>query len=249
MFDGGLSSNYCPSDVFITHLHTDHIANYPWHFDTGVKSGTNFYVPQLTGPRLKNFLEAAHPYQGDNSYIGQESKLTDDYNIIEVEDKKNLEIEIKGKKFILDVIRCYHTVRCTSYGLIEIKKKLKKEYLGLKGQDIKALKYSGVEITESIFNPFFLYIGDTGKEILEHEKDRIVKYSTIMIECTFLDNDELLRADETKHMHWNFLEQIVKDLPQTTFILYHFSSRYKRGYINEYFKKVNLPNIIVWNSN
>jgi len=247
MFDGGLSSNYEPTHVFVTHLHTDHIASCPWHFNPGDKKDVKFYVPQHTGLRLQNFLEASHPYKGYNNLLNQESGLTGAFSIIEVEDTKNLEIEIKGGKYILEIIRCYHTVRCTSYGLSEIKKKLKQEYLGLKGPEIKKLKDDGVEITDTLLKPFFLYIGDTSKEILLD--DRLKKYSTIMIECTFLEESEKERADETKHMHWDHLSQYVQENQSITFILYHFSSRYKREYINDFFVNVNLPNVVVWNSN
>lgn len=164
MFDGGLSSNYVPDHVFITHLHTDHIASCPWHFDPGdTKRNVKFYVPLNTGLLLKNFLEASHPYKGHNSLINQQSTLNGAFSIIEVEDGKNLEIEIKGSKYILEIIRCYHTVMCTSYGLSEIKKKLKQEYSGLKGAEIKKLKDEGIEITDTLIKPFFLYVGDTFK--------------------------------------------------------------------------------------
>lgn len=247
MFDGGLSSNYAPTHLFITHLHTDHIANCPWHFVPEDNKDVKFYVPQHTGARLQNMLEACHPYRGLNSLINQESRIHGSYSVIEVEDTKNIEVEIKGTKYILEIIRCYHTVRCTSYGLIETKKKLKKEYLGLKGEEIKKLRDDGVNINEFIEKPFFLYVGDTDKDILLDT--RLEKYSTIMIECTFIDDEEEERAIETKHMHWKHLEKYVIDHPNITFILYHFSSRYKREYIDEYFKKIDLENVIVWNSN
>lgn len=247
MFDGGLSSNYSPSHVFITHLHTDHIANVPWHFVPGEPRNVQIYVPQFTAVRMKPFLEASHPYQGQNDALGEKSQNHDAYKIIEVEDKINVPIEIKGKKHILEIIRCYHTVRCTSYGLIEIKTKLKQEYLGLKGAEIKELRQQGVELTEQILKPYFLYIGDTSKEILKDE--RLKKYSTIMIECTFIDDEEEERATLTEHMHWKHLEQYVIDNPNINFILYHFSSRYKRDHIDDFFNKINLSNVIVWNSN
>lgn len=248
MFDGGLSSNYLPSHVFVTHLHTDHIANCPWHFNPGnIEINTKFYTPQHTGIRLHKFLEASHPYQGEITEINQQSQLDGTFSVIEVEDGKNIEIEIKGNKYILEIIRCYHTVRCTSYGLIQIKKKLRQEYLGLKGAEIKKLKEGGIEITENVLSPCFLYIGDTGKEILLDS--RLLKYSTIMIECTFLENTEIERADETKHMHWQTLKPYILTNSNITFILYHFSSRYKREFINNFFLKENISNVVIWNSN
>lgn len=247
MFDGGVTSNYSPTHVFITHLHTDHIANCPWHFDPGSNKNVNFYVPEHTGLRLKNFLESAHPYVGDNNLINQKSNLNEAYNITEVVDGKPLEIILKGKKYLLEIIRCYHTVRCTSYGIINTKHKLKPEYINKNAQELKELKNSGINITDETSDYFFLFIGDTGQEILLDK--RLEKYTTIMIECTFLEDSELENAELTKHIHWKNLKQYVLDHPNITFILYHFSSRYKRDFINHFFENENIDNLVIWNNN
>lgn len=245
MFDAGLSSNYSPTMLFITHLHTDHIANTSYHFNPADKKDLKIYVPFGCKQKMENFVEAGHPYEGNYTNTGFDGA----YSVIEVKPKEQYKINIKGKDYILETIQCYHTVRCIGYGLIEIKKKLKKEYLSLKGNEIKKLKEDGIEINEFIENPFFLYIGDTSKEVLETQSNEIKKYSTVMIECTFLADDDEENADRTKHIHWNHLKDFVINNSDVTFILYHFSSRYKREYINEYFKNLNLPNVVVWNSN
>lgn len=252
MFDAGLSSNFTPSHIFVTHLHTDHTANCPWHINLNPGqiapgSETLIYVPQFAGKKLEKFIEASHPFQAADPETGKESELTNKYKIIEVVDRNNFDLVIKGTKYVIEIIRCYHSVRCTSYGLIETKRKLKQEYIGMKGQEIKALKDSGVDIYTELQIPFFLYVGDTSAEILGDE--RLLKYSNIMIECSFLDTDEEERAIETKHIHWNHLEKYVRDNPNITFILYHFSQRYKREFINDFFAKLALPNVIVWNCN
>lgn len=247
MFDGGLSSNFAPSHLFITHAHTDHIANCPWHFNPGDTNTVQFYVPASVGLRMQNFLEASHPYSGSNLLIGQSSMITNVYNITEVSSNSILNITIKGKKYLVEIIECDHTVPCVGFGFSEIKTKLKEEYLELKGNEIKELREKGVEITQNIIMPMFVYLGDTGKKILSDPK--IEKYQTIMIECTFLEDSEIERADETKHMHWISLKPYVIAHPQNTFILYHFSSRYRREFIRDFFKNENIPNVIIWNSN
>ncbi len=92
--------------------------------------------------------------------------------------------------------------------------------------------------------PFLLYLGDTNKDILLDE--RIKKYKTIMIECTFILDDELEQADKTYHMHWKHLEDYVKENQDITFILYHFSQRYKKKELVEFFEKVGYKNIVPW---
>jgi len=93
-----------------------------------------------------------------------------------------------------------------------------------------------------------LFLGDTSKIVLENEN--IYKYKTIMIECTFILDEELEQADITQHMHWNYLKPYVEKYPDITFVLFHFSQRYKRTEIESFFEiqKVdnNLNNIITW---
>lgn len=245
MFDAGLSSNYSPSTIFITHLHTDHIANTSYHFNPADKKNLQVYVPKNLKKQMELFIEAGHPYEGDFTSAG----LDGAYTVLEVEPKQKFPIKIKEKQYFLEIFECFHTVKCVGYGLIDIKKKLKKEYLGLKGQEIKKLREKGFEINETVEMPFFLYIGDTSKEVLLNQQEQIKKYQTVMIECTFINDEDESRANLTKHIHWNHISNFINENPTIIFILYHFSSKYKREYINEFFKKLNLLNVVVWNSN
>ena len=128
--------------------------------------------------------------------------------------------------------------------------KLKEEYLGLNGKEIVELKKKGININKIVDNPFLCFLGDTDKTVLLDET--LYKYKTIMVECTFLpigvDND-IPQADKTKHIHWNYLEPTINAHPENFFILYHFSQRYTRDEISNFFQGVNLPNVFVWISN
>ena len=67
-----------------------------------------------------------------------------------------------------------------------------------------------------------------------------------MIECSFIYPDDLQHSIEKKHIHWSLIESYVKSYPEITFILTHFSPRYKETEIKDFFNKLNLPNIILW---
>lgn len=247
MFDGGCSSNYSPSHLFITHLHTDHIANCPYHFNPGDKKDIQIYVPADTASKMENFLKFGHPYHDESGELEPDEFGRKCFSVVEVSDGMIFTADIKGNPYQVEGIASDHTVTCISYGLSSIKQKLKPEFSQLKGKEIKELKDSGVAITQEVVTPFFLYIGDTSAEILKD--NRIEKYSTIMIECTFIDDAEEDRARQTKHIHWNHLEPYVKEHPNNVFILYHFSSRYRREFIDKFFEEKGLPNVIIWNCN
>jgi ribonuclease BN (tRNA processing enzyme) len=77
----------------------------------------------------------------------------------------------------------------------------------------------------------------------------ILEYDVIMIECTFFMPDELENATKTQHVHWDHLKKYVVDNPNTTFMLFHFSQRYRDEEINQFFQAEidgGLKNLFVW---
>jgi hypothetical protein len=42
------------------------------------------------------------------------------------------------------------------------------------------------------------------------------------------------------------LEVYIRDNPNITFVLYHFSQRYKKKELIEFFSKIDLKNIVPW---
>ena len=242
MLDAGLSSNYSPDHIFITHTHTDHCANLPYNLyaiNDSKSEKMKIYVPDGCFEKTDCLIKSVHTLNEDE-YNGN-------YEIVSVTPNFTIEIEIKGKKFIVEIIECDHTVKTVGYGFIETKKKLKTEYIGKSSKEIVELKKMGIDINYVEQNYNLLYLGDTSCKILENSK--LEKYSTIMIECTFLEDEDIERANITKHMHWKQLEQYVKNHPDITFILYHFSSKYKRNFIDNYFSEKKISNVEIWNSN
>jgi len=160
------------------------------------------------------------------------------------------------------IIKCSHTVPCIGYGLINVRKKLRAEYIGLPANELTNMKFDKdnktIDIYEIVEHHMFCFLGDTNDEVLyepinKDEKKTIVKreynkelekYKTIIIECTFLYSEHLQNAIADGHMHWSKLEQFIKDHPNIKFILIHFSKRYNNSEIIDFFSKVNLKNIV-----
>lgn len=128
-------------------------------------------------------------------------------------------------------------------------KKLKKEYTGLKGVELKKLRESGVDITASHAAPVFAFLGDTTAATLTAEpqwlKDEI---PVVITECSFLYEEHRAQAVKTKHTIWADLEPVVRKWPKTTFVLMHFSLRYSDKDIRRYFADMRDPpsNIVIW---
>jgi ribonuclease Z len=269
MLDAGLSANISPEYIMITHCHSDHCANIPYHLYTCHKKIAIFSPPE-SFMRINNYIKAAYLMSAD---IDDEDLLdvTKIYDMIpayegdteiligeKVEQYKDENGDLLtrykgGKPMKVEIIKCDHSVPCVGYGLIESRIKLKPEYEHIQGKELGALKKSGVDINYKVDFPFFCYLGDTSHEVLKDS--RLEKYSTLMIECTFIYPEDHDNAILTKHMHWEYLKPYVLSHPKMNFVLYHFSQRYKPEQIKEFFdnefydkeqKILLIPNVKVW---
>jgi ribonuclease Z len=244
MLDGGLSSHYAPLYIFITHAHSDHIASLPFHLYSGTpERKVQIYVPEQSSHNLailiKSVLNVNDGYQ--NPEFAEMS--TRYYDIIPLKPNK-FELFINNKKFMIEVIECFHGIPCLGYGFCEVRNKLKEEYAHSSGKEIGILRKQGVSVSYESEYPFLCFLGDTSPQILHDVK--IEKYKNLMIECTFIEDEDIEQAIKTHHMHWIWLKPYILSHPNILFILYHFSKRYKRSYLEEFFKKESLDNIIAW---
>ena len=96
------------------------------------------------------------------------------------------------------------------------------------------MRKQGVEVTYETKLNEFVFLGDTTHHVFELEPN-ILNYKTVICECTFLTEDDLSHAEEKKHMNWINLRPIIKSNPEVTFVLTHFSRKYKKEFVDEFF--------------
>ena len=246
-FDAGLSCPYKIEHLFLTHGHCDHSASI--FFYTLIADNISIYAPEEIAGILQRKIDT--DYELTEGCVKDEAKNKSRYKIIPVSNNTPIITKIKGEQTRVEFIKCKHSVPCYGYGLSDIKKRRKEEFKDLIGDDVRITvereKKEGRTIMEEYDEPFFLFLGDTNITVFEDE--RVLKYSIIMVECSFIKDDELQQAIDTDHIHWSQLESIVKDNPNIKFILYHFSLRYKAEEIKDFFNKVSYDNVYPWISN
>lgn len=248
MLDAGLSANLSAEVICVTHCHSDHCANLPYHLYS-IAEGKKVPVltPAASYTRILGYIKAAFAMSLDNDNDEEVMQHISSFVDVIPTHPGRMDLEhLPGKSITVEVIPCFHTVPSIGFGFIEKRKKLLETYANLPGKELAALKKQGININYEIEFPFFLYLGDTSRQILETE--RIYAYSTIMIECTFILEEEIQQAEMTQHMHWNDLMPVIRSHPENFFILYHFSQRYKPNEIQEFFAKVasDIPNMYAW---
>jgi len=157
--------------------------------------------------------------------------------------------------YFVEVFECLHAVPCVGYAIYNIRKKLKKEYVGLPPKELGVLRKEGKELSEEIKTPIFCYVGDTSIKVFE-KNPKILQFPVVIVECTFLYDEKGIqeRCERDGHIVWSQLEKIVVENKNVTFVLIHFSCRYTEDEVNKFFinlttrteNPLDLKNVVVF---
>lgn len=244
VLDAGWIAEFIPDHIFVTHCHRDHCRGLPdMLMELGsarqnIERHIDVYVPISTRDAIENMVITDINTSKNNP---KHTKAHKKYTIHGVQARDVLELTIKKTKFEVKVFWCDHTVPTRGFGFTRVTQALKDEYVGMEGRELGQLKRDGIDITEDRFTHQFIYLGDTSIKVFEDEE--IFKYPVIIVECTFLEDDDLKELKKSKHIHWNHLKEVVKDHPDNTFILYHFSQRYSASDVTRFF--ANKPDNVI----
>ena len=249
-FDAGVHGYYSCDHIFITHGHGDHIQAL-----NGILKSQNqerskkpmpIYCPNDITKMLSKYVEAYFQVNANNPYLKCHKIIA--MKGVNIGDR--IPLKIKNHNYIIDAFECAHSVPTLGYGISESREKLLDELKGKPQTDIVALKKTGVAITKTIEVPLVCYLGDTTHEVFEIKSNgKIFNYPNIIVECSFLEKDELIEAQKCKHMHWDNLKPIIERHPDCHFILIHFSLRYMDSDIEKFFNGKLMKNMTVWTDN
>lgn len=227
MFDAGVRTSNTPNHIFITHCHADHFFDLPIIL-AGICKKTNIYSP-IDESTVDNFIRSSFTLINNGNF------RIPPYQINKVFPSQIIKFSENKRDYQIEVFKCYHRVPSNGYGLSEIKKKLKSEFVGKNGKEIVELKKAGIEICDLVEDNVFAYLTDTTPKVFNNEN--IFKYRTIMVECTILTEDGKESAKKHMHTYWGDLLPIIKSHPNNHFILIHISTRYNQEEIIEFFNK------------
>lgn len=239
MLDAGLQSPYNPEHIFITHTHSDHIEKLA-QIITGVTIVPNIYIPKGTIEFVQNYLNSVSRMTTMNKYVVASC------NLIECESGDIFELKFNGKDFQVKVFETKHRITSVGFAFSEYKKVLKPEYIGLPSAEFGKMAREGIEFSEYKPVEQLIYTGDTENDIFDNDEIDWGKYSVIITESTFIQelSDKLdHKINVVEHgadKGHNYLEAILNTANQysdTQFILCHWSTRYKKEDLIEYFNE------------
>ncbi|KAG7587048.1 Metallo-beta-lactamase [Arabidopsis thaliana x Arabidopsis arenosa] len=179
--------------LFISHSHMDHIGGLPMYVATRglykMKPPT-IIVPKSIKETVESLFEVHRKLDS--------SELKHNLVGLDIGEEFIIRKDLKVKAF-----KTYHVIQSQGYVVYSTKHKLKQEYIGLSGNEIKNLKASGVEITDSITTPEVAFTGDTTADFVVDESNAdALKAKVLVMESTFLDDSvSVEHARDYGHIH------------------------------------------------
>jgi len=216
--------------ILLTHGHMDHAAGIAYYLSQrnfcGQSPGTIVAPRNLLEP-IRDVIDAWSRLDG-NKVPG---------NLVGV--KPGDEYQIKPNLFAR-AFPTKHTRGSVGYCIIEKRKKLKPEYLGLPSPQIVQLKKQGIEIDYPLELPIVTYLGDT--QYVDFSQLKYIVDSKILIaECTFYEGEHSGRAEAGRHMHIDEFAALLKRLNNEHIIITHITQRTPMREIRKILKQTLPP--------
>ncbi|KAM6569747.1 hypothetical protein CsatB_017732 [Cannabis sativa] len=204
--------------VFISHAHMDHIGGLPMYVATrglySMKPPTIF-VPKCIKEDVEQLFNIHRKMD--------QSELKHNLIGLDVGEEVNVRRDLRVRAF-----RTYHGIPSQGYIVYSLKQKLKKEHVGLSANEIKTLKSSGVEITNTVREPLVAFTGDTTSDfIVDDNNVDVLKARILVMESTFIDDSvSVAHARDYGHTHLAEIISHAEKFENKAILLIHFSARY-----------------------
>lgn len=205
--------------VLLSHGHMDHAAGVAYWFSQrdflGITGGEMLAAKSLVKP-LENMMAAVSVVEGHPS----------PYQFVGMTDGQDYEIR---RGLIARAFATKHVSSSLGYTVIDVRQKLKEEFIDKTGPELVALKNQGVEITRRVEIPLVSYLGDTGKDRFCQKHDHVRDAKVLLLECTFFDPDHVQRARAGRHMHVLDVAEALEGSRNEHVVLIHVTRRTNLG--------------------
>lgn len=204
--------------VLFTHAHMDHMGGVAFHAATRSLLGMDpptYLVPRENVKALEGLFAAYRRLD--------RSRLANTIVPIGPGEDYKLPCGLVARPF-----RSPHRIPCQGYGLWTSKRKLKPEYQGLPGPELKRLRVDeGVEIAEVVEGCEVAFTGDTTIDVVEREP-AVQTARLLIIETTFVDDKVSVRQCRSKgHVHLYEFAERAELFKNDAILMTHFSARYR----------------------
>jgi ribonuclease Z len=201
-------------NVLLSHGHMDHAAGIAYYFSQRNfldNTGGNLVVPKDLVAPIHRLMDAWREIEGHRT----------PYRLVGM--GPNEEYPIR-RGLVARTFPTVHGGPCLGYSVIEIRQKLKPEYLDVPGPKLADLRRDGVELTYNLEVPLVCYCGDTAYGEF-FKLDCVRKAKILILECTFIEQDHRSRAQAGYHLHLDDFLRLQDLLENEHILLVHLSRR------------------------
>lgn len=212
---------------FISHAHLDHMAALPAYVARRrmmKMEPPTIYLPAKVAEPVERMLRAWQKLDRGRMIC----------NLVAAEPNQEFEL---SREHVVTTFETKHTVPSLGYVIWERRKKLKQEYQGLSGDQIRDLRLSGTEVSGEVRIPIVCYCGDTAPQGLDN-CEAVYTSKILITELTFFRPEH--RKDKIHkfgHTHLDDIFERADRFQNELIVLGHFSTRYHESQLRKAVEK------------
>ncbi len=203
--------------IFVTHAHLDHLAA----------------IPVFVARRRMMRMEPPKIYMPEENVENVQRLL----QVWQRLDRGRMLCELVGVKpgdeiehsreHVVTVFATKHTVPSVGYVVWDRRRKLKSEFHGLEGSQIRDLKLAGTDVTAEVRSPLVCYVGDSAPAGLDGYPP-VFEAQILITELTFFRPEHRKeKIHKFGHTHLDDLIERADRFKNELIIAAHFSTRYE----------------------
>jgi ribonuclease Z len=221
---GGSPWSFMGTQTFlITHSHLDHMAALPVYVARRrmmKMDPPTIYVPAEVVEPVGRMLRAWQRLDRGRMLC----------TLVGVQDGDEVEL---SREHVVTVFATKHTIASVGYVVWERRKKLKPEYHELRGDEIRDLRLSGVEVAQEVRVPIVCYTGDTAPAGWDNYPP-VLESRILITELTFFRPEHRKeKIHKFGHTHLDDLIERAGRFQNELIILAHFSTRYQEAQLRK----------------
>ena len=201
---------------FVSHGHLDHIAALPQYVSRRrlmKMEPPTIYLPSCTVGPVQEILQGFTKLD--------RGRMPVDLKPVE----PGMEIEL-SREHVVTTVATTHTVPSIGYIVWQRKRKLKEEYQGLHGDQIRDLRKGGTEVTNEVRVPLVAYLGDSSPPGLDNNPE-MYEAKVLICELTFVSPDHRKeKIHKFGHFHLDDFVDRKDRFQNERIIAGHLSTRY-----------------------
>jgi ribonuclease Z len=218
---------------FVSHGHLDHIAALPIYVARRrmmKMDAPTIYLPEVTIEPVKAILQQFTRLDRGRMPC----------NLIPIAAGDEIEL---SREHVVTVSATTHSVPSLGFVIWERRKKLKEEYAGFSGEQIRDVRLSGKEVTVEQRFPRVAYLGDSAPDGLD-KCPTMYEADVLIMEMTFVaPNHRKEKIHKFGHLHLDdFLDRRDR-FKNELIIASHFSTRYHARQVRRLVEKA-LPDLM-----